>query len=235
MEEKQVIDSGMTLIDFFNLMIKNILLIITITVAVTVVGVIYTFNIAKPQFVSEGSVMVQVKRVEEVESTKDYNLSESFSLMKPVSEFIQKDLVINSVIEELNLDMTIDQFKRNLSVSYSTGSIFIIVKYESGDPEQTQLIVNTLIDNTIEIANATYPILNNTIYQMDSALLGEYSAPNKMLNVAISVILGAIISVVAVLLIEVLNTTVRNKKELEALLPGYQIIGVIPDIAKEGE
>lgn len=234
-EEKQINDNGMTLVDFFHLMIKNVLLIITITVATTVIGIIYTFNIAKPTYTAQTNIMVQVMKGEDNVSTNDIDVNMTFNLMQPVVEFIQQDLIIEKVIADLNLDISAKDFRSNLSVTYSSRSFFITIKYEAGDPEQAADIVNSLIDVSILTADADYPVLANTMYSMGEAKPGEYTSPNKTLNVAISIILGGIMGIVAVLLIEAFHNTIRNKKELEELLPGYQIIGVIPDITQEGE
>jgi len=155
--------------------------------------------------------------------------------MQPVSEFIQQDLIIERVIDELDLEITPKQFRSNLAVKYSSRSFFITVKYEAGDPKLARDIVNTLINISIDTANNEYPVLFNTMYSMGEAKDGIYTSPNKMLNIAISVILGGIMGVVTVLLMEAFHTTIRNKKELEAFLPDYQIIGVIPDIVSEGD
>jgi len=236
-EEKQINDSGMTLVDFFHLMIKNLLLIITITVAATVVGIIYTFNIAKPTYAAQTDVMVQVIRTSESENatTKDYDVNTTFNLMQPVAEFIQQDLIIEKVIADLDLDITPKELRNNLTVSYSNRSFFVNIKYEAKDPVLAKNVVNKIIDISITTANTDYPVLANTMYSMGEAKDGVYSSPNKPLNVIISIMLGGIIGVVTVLLIEVFHTTVRSRKELESLLPDYQVIGVIPDINLEGE
>lgn len=234
-EEKQFIDNGMTLVDFFHLIIKNLILIITITVATTVIGVIYTFNIAKPKYTAESFLIVQVMNGEDSTSTKDYDVNMTFNLMQPVSEFLQQDLIIERVIEDMNLDITPKQFRSNLAVNYSNRSFFITIKYEAGNPILARDIVNSLVDIAISTANNEYPVISNTIFSMGAAKDGIYTSPNKVLNIAISIILGGIIGIVTVLLIEAFHTTIRSKKELELLLPEYQIIGIIPDIVSEGE
>ena len=234
-EEMQVNENGMTLVEFFNLMIRNILLIVTITVATTVISVVYTFNIAKPTYTAQTDIMVQVMKGLDNESTNDFDVNTTLNLMQPVSEFIQQDMIMEAVIDDLNLDISASTLRSNLTISYSSRSFFITIKYESLDPENAADVVNSVVKNAIEIANDDYPILNNTMESMGIAKTGTYSSPNKVLNIAIGVILGGIIGVVMVLLIEVFHTTVRNKKELEALLPNYQVIGLIPDIVTEEE
>jgi capsular polysaccharide biosynthesis protein len=234
-EQMQGNENGMTLVEFFNLIIKNILLIVTITVATTVISVVYTYNIAKPTYTAQTKIIVQVMKGLDNESTNDYDLNTTKNLMATVSEFIQQDMIIEAVIEDLDLNITTSTLRNNLTVSYNSSSLLISVKYESLDPETSADVVNSVVENTISIANEEYPILNNTMKSMGIAKKGIYSSPNKVLNIAIGVILGGILGVVMVLLVEVFHTTVRNKKELEVLLPNYQVIGVIPDIVTEEE
>lgn len=242
MEEKQNIESGLSLSDLFTMIFHNIFLIVLITVFVTLVGSIYTFKVVKPTYQSKAVVMVQVDKTDSGGSnTNDYDVTLTLRLIQTVAEFFEKDVVLNDVSERTNvssLSTSISSkiMRDNLKVTYNTNSLYINLSYTSEDPEVAKVVLNEIIEVAIEIANSDYPVLKNTIYRVDNPQTGVYASPNKALNVIISVILGGVIGVVAALLVEILKSTIRNKKEVEALLPGYQVIGVISEIPeKEGD
>lgn len=242
MEEKQNIESGLSLSDLFTMIFHNIFLIVLITVFVTLVGSIYTFKVVKPTYQSKAVVMVQVDKTDSGGSnTNDYDVTLTLRLIQTVAEFFEKDVVLNDVSERTNVSslstsITSKIMRDNLKVTYNTNSLYINLSYTSEDPEVAKVVLNEIIEVAIEIANSDYPVLKNTIYRVDNPQTGLYKSPNKALNVIVSVILGGVIGVVAALLVEILKSTIRNKKEVEALLPGYQVIGVISEIPeKEGD
>ncbi|MDD3191720.1 MAG: Wzz/FepE/Etk N-terminal domain-containing protein [Bacilli bacterium] len=235
-EEQQIENSGISLVDLINMLLRNFILIVAITISITLIGIIYTFKVVDPTYKSSSDIIVQIDTTGgSGSSTTDYDLTNSLRIITTVSEYLKNGLIINAAIDELGLDMTAGQILKNLTVSYTTNSSIVTVSYESTDPVLTKRVVNAIITNAIDIANTQYPILSDTMYQMLPAEDGNYASPNKMLNVVISFLLGAIVGVGSALLIEAFKTTVRNKKELEQLLPHYQVIGVIPMLNGKGE
>ena len=229
MKEEQTIESGITLVELFNMLFRNIYLIIITTLAITLIGIIYTFNFVRPTYTSSSDIMVQVDKTSgEGTSTNDIDLTSTLRIVQTVAEFVEKDFVLDDVIEELGLETTAVGLREKLSVKYSSTSLFVTIKFEDEDPLVAKRVVNSIIENAIEIANGEFPVLNNVMIQGGSAKIGSYASPNKTLNIIISFIIGGVIGVGAALLLEFLKTTVRNKKELEALIGEYQVIGVIP-------
>lgn len=234
MKEEQAVESGISLVELFNMLFRNIYLIIFLTVITTILGVVYTFGLVKPTYAASSDIMVQVDKTSgSGETTNDIDLTSTLRIVQTVSEFVEKDFVIESVIDELGLEITPSNLRNNLSVKYSSTSLFITIKYTDIDPDIAKRVVNTLIKNAIQIANDEFPVLNNVMVQAGLAKKGTYASPNKLLNIIISIIIGVVIGVGTALVIEFLKTTVRNKKELEALISEYQVIGVIPLMSNE--
>lgn len=230
MEENNV-ESGVTLGELIKVLFRNIYLIIGVTVAVTIMGVIYTFKFVEPTYVSDADIMVQVDAGRFTSGqASDYDLTSTLRITQTIAEFLEKDIVLDAVIEELNLDMTPGQIRKGLKVTYSSQSLFVNVQFEGNDPEIAKRIVDSLISNAKEIAETKFSILKDTFEDLGEAKDARYASPNKPLNVIISILLGAVLGVVGALLLEAFKTTIRNKKELENLNTGYQIIGVIPQI-----
>lgn len=242
MEEKQNIETGLSLSDLFSMIFHNLFLIVMITGFVTLVGCIYTFKVIKPTYQSKAVVMVQVDKTGSGggSSTNDYDVTLTLRLIQTVAEFFEKDVVLNDVAEKdsvqsINRSITASEMRNNLRVSFNSNSLYVDLSYSSKDPEEARIVLDEIIAVAIEIANEEYPVLKNTIYRVDNPQTGKYASPNKVLNVIISFILGGVLGVVSALLLEIFKSTIRDKKEIEALLPGYQVIGIISEIPEKEE
>lgn len=234
MDEKQTVESGITLVELFQMLFRHIFLICLITIGVTIIGLVYTLKLIEPTYEAKTDIMVQVNKGSGNGTTaNDIDLTTTLRIVETVADFMKKDIVLDKTIEDLELDITPNRIRNNLKIQYSSSSLLINLSYEDHDPELAATILNEIVDNTIEIANSSFPVLNDTISKVGYAKKGTYSSPNKTLNTIISFILGGIIGVVVALLLEALKTTIRNKKDLEALIPNYQVIGVIPQLDEE--
>lgn len=236
MEETQSVDTGITLLDLFNMLFRHIILIAIITVTITALGALYTFQFVQPKYESSALIMVKVEKSEgSGDSTNDYDLTSTLRMIQTTAEFIETNRVLNDVIAKLDLDLTASQVRKNLDIKYSANSLIVTLTYQDESPTMSKLILNTIISSAKTIADEEFSILNNVIDPLDTAENGLYASPNKLLNLIISVLLGGIIGVVTAFLLETLKTTVRSKKELELLLANYQVIGVIPEITNGEE
>lgn len=242
MEENRNVESGISLVDLFTMLFHNIFIIVVITAFVTTVGAIYTLRLVEPMYQSKTDVMVQVDKTSGGgSSSTDIDVTLTLRLIQTVSEFLEKDIVLDKVVlEQEVIDaagvMTASDIRSNLNVSYNTNSLLLKITYKHTDPQAAAIVLNKIIDTAIEIANEDYPVLNNTIYKVGIPKKGIYVSPNKTLNILISIILGGILGIGAALAIEFFKTTIRSKKDIEMLLPKYQLIGLIPEIEpQEGE
>lgn len=215
---------GITIKELLNILLKRIFLIFLVTILTVSFGYYYAKYIIKPQFQSTTDILVQVYEDEEV------NLTETLRIIQTVSEFIQKDVVLKKAITEVGLNESPENIRKNLVITYSTQSFFITIKYTSHNQEKTKLLVDEIVYQAILIAKDDYPILDNTMHQMEEATEAIYVSPNILLYVIVSFFLGVILGVVLALILETLKTTVSSKEELENYLPQYRVLAEIPKV-----
>jgi capsular polysaccharide biosynthesis protein len=214
---------------------------------VLVLGVVYTFTIAKPQYTANTSLIIQVDAETTTGGSELSALQIANYLITTYGDFIISNTVLESVKTEIENEygivLSIQQIKNSISVTTATQNMFIYIETEADSPEIAQALANTLAENSIEIANSTYvdgeeekPVyrfLYNNLMIHDEALLPvSPSSPNKVLNVVISGLLGGIIALGVVFIKEFFNNKYKSVEDLERHL-NLKVIAAVPGTIKE--
>lgn len=228
MNEQLDATNEISLYDIYKILRSHLLIILSFTLIVAILATVYAYAIASPQYKSNADVMVQVQTDTTVQGSYDYTTAQK--LLATIAELMKKDVVLDQVILDLGLDMTAQQLRDGLTVTSSTTSYFINISYISPDNQLSMNVVNSVIDNAIDIANnnPSFSSLENKITRTSEAGVGVYESPNKPLYVVVGFILGGIIGVGFAFLKEMFNNTFKTKEQLENAF-GIQVLGVIPE------
>ena len=236
---------GISLKELFQIIWNNIALVLIISMWVLVLGVVYTFTIAKPQYTANTSLIIQVDA--ETTGSEISALQMANYLISTYGDFLVSNKVLESVKADVEAETGIalsnQQIKNVVSVTTEAQNMFIYIKVETYDPELAQSIANNLAENSIEIANSTYmdgdeekPVyrfLHNNLMVHDEALLPTSpSSPNKVLNIVISGLLGGIIALGVVFIKEFFNNKYKSVEDLERHL-NTKVIAAVPGTIKE--
>ncbi len=230
-------EEGISLQDLLRIIWDNIAMILIITMWVMVIGIVYTFVVVTPKYTADSSLIVQVD-VESTGTNEQSAIVIANNLIATYREFILSDTVLETVkadIPEL-ADVSLKSIKDSISVSTTNNVLIIYISVENESPELAQEIANTLISNSIEIANDEddpYILLQNKLKVFDQAKLPTGpSSPNKVLNIAISIILGGIIALGVVFIKEFFNNKFKTAEEVERHL-NVKVIANVPGTVKE--
>ncbi|WP_195932051.1 YveK family protein [Turicibacter sanguinis] len=213
--------------EIFGMLKKRWLMIVSITAAAVVIAGIISFFVLTPVYESSSTLLVSYKQNQE--SIMTYNdLTMSQKLVNTYSEIIKSRSISEEVLKKLDLDLTAEELSEKISVSKVNDTEIIRVKVSDTDPEMAALIANTISDvfkkeikNIMEIDNVS---------TIDTAKAPESPVkPNKLMNVAIASVLGAMVSVGLVFVLELLDRTYKTPTDVERHL-GLPIIGAIPDM-----
>ena len=225
---EQQIDQGneISLLDLYKILKHNFILIVVLTLLAGTIAGVFAFVIVDPKYKSNADIMVQVPFEG---SSENFDLLNAQRLLPTVAEFLKSERVLDNVITELDLDLSVNQIKSGLSIRSSTTSYFIYISYESTDRQLSRDVVNTVILEAVKLANTDddFSIFRNKITQTSTGKLGGYSSPNRPLYVVIGLILGGILGVGIALVKELFNNTFRTKEQLENSFD-IQVLGIIP-------
>ena len=231
-------EEGMTLQDLFRIVWLNKALIILVTLWIAVMGIVYTYVVVTPKYTAETSLIVQVD-VEQSGTSEQSAISVAQNLIGTYKEFVVSNLVLESVIEDVDgLDdgYSYDALRNSISISTTTGVLIIRISVENESAELAAEIADTLVANSIAIANDednAYVFLQDKLKLLDVAEIETNpSSPNKMLNIVISFLLGGILSLGIVFVKELFNNKFQSASEMEKYL-NLKVIAAVPGTMKE--
>lgn len=227
-------EEGISLLDLFNLVKDNIIVIIALVFITTLVGTLYTIFLEKPTYTATTSLIVQVSADGSTSEYTDILVSEK--LVKTFTVFIESQLVLDEARQELvgdDIEKSIDSLRDGLSVSNVTSTLILELKWTSETPEEASRIVNEVASAAVAAANTeTYTYLNDKLVVLDIAMVPTVAEKNTILNIVVSFILGSILSVAYIFIKEITNVTFKSYKEIEKVL-GLPVLSSAPDLGED--
>jgi len=238
MNPQLIEEEGMTLQELFKIVWLNIVLIFWVTLWIAVLGIVYTYAIVTPKYEADTSLIVQVD-VQNSGSSEQSAIYVAQNLIETYKEFVVSNLVLESVLQDvpdLPEGYTLQALRNSVSISSSSSVLIIRISVTNENPALAAEIANTLIENSIQIANdenTGYVLLQNKLKVLDTALVPTSpSSPNKLLNIVISVLLGGIVSLGIVFVRELFNNKFQSSSEMEKYL-NIKVIAAVPGTLKE--
>lgn len=222
-------EETISLQELFKTLKKRMGLIALITlVAITISGVV-SYLVLTPIYQTSTQILInQTKQDENQFNTQ--NIQTDLQLINTYNVIIKSTVILSEVIDELNLDRSIDTLNEQIKVGSEQNSQVVNISVEDPDPKVAVLIANTVattfekkivdlmnVDNVNILAAATLPENPSPI------------KPNPKLNMAIAMVIGLMLGVGVAFLLEYLDTTIKTEQDIEELL-GLPILGLISPI-----
>ena len=209
---------------FFVLKKKMWLICLSAIVCGGISGLV-SFYILEPVYEANTSLIVnkEIKKTQ-ITTTDDLNYVQKLAIT--YGEIIKSRTVITSTIEKLKLDMTYEELEKIISVSNVSDTQIIKISIEHKNPVLATKICNTIPEIfTKEVQRISKA---SGVEVIDKAIVPEEPIkPNKIMNIAIAMLLGVMVSVFVIFLTEALNTSIKEPKDIEEKL-GIPVFGVVP-------
>ncbi|MFA7461931.1 MAG: Wzz/FepE/Etk N-terminal domain-containing protein, partial [Anaerovoracaceae bacterium] len=213
------------LIDIILSHIKLILLI-------TVLSGVLAFSVSQfgltPYYESSVKLFVNNSRIGQADTTSISDLNASERLVNTYMEIVKSNTVLQKVSDSSGTGHSVAQLKQMVSTQSVKNTEIFYVTVTSDDPAGAQKLANQIAkDAPAEIMDF---VEATSVKVIDYATLPtEPSTPNVKLNTAIGFLLGLILSVLLVLLLDMLDVTIRSEEDLTKLVD-IPVLGVIPTI-----
>lgn len=220
--------------DLVDALKKRWLMILSITILTTVIAGVFSFYVIKPKY--QGGVKVFIgKEGGQTIADNNYNSSDIAmyqNLLKTYAEIIRtkdlaKDAVVSMGKEPTNAN--VGKILGGLSVTPSEDTQILRIGYQGIDKTEIVPTLTAVVNSFMMKSKQLIPNGNVQVIETPQEPTSPVS-PNKTLNVIIGFLLGLMISVGLAFLLEYLDNTVKNEKELESILADLPVIGVIPKV-----
>lgn len=205
---------------------KRILLIISILVIGT--GTAVGINYFLLPEIYQAQTQILVNQNNKGEAGNPWSINESdIQLIDTYNVIIKSPAILSKVIEELDLKLSSEALSNQITVSNEENSKVVNIIVEDTSAKQAVEIAN----KTAVVFKEEVPNLMNVdnINILSNAKLSDDIKPvkpNKILNVVASAVGSLLIGIGLTFLIEVLDTTIKDENDIEAISE-IPIIGVI--------
>lgn len=218
------------LISLIKVLLRKWWLIGGVTFVGLVLAAIYAYVMLDDVYTAESSMIVQVSNTGDSDYT---NLLTGQRLVDTYTEIATSNRVLDELIDNLDLSYTKSQLSSMIQVSSANDTLIIKLDVESTDPVLARDIANETVsivrDLSTEFAN-----LDNVEVLDTAETPASPSGPNRILYVAVGILLGGMIGVGIVLAIEYLDKNIKRGKDVENFL-GLRLLGTIPEYELDEE
>ena len=215
---------------------KNILLIALVAILVGSMFLGYTVFFMEPTYEATASMYVNNSSFSlgaTSFSVTSSDLSASNSLVSVYLYILESRTTMEEVIQAADLSYTPEQLKKMISTSSASKTGAFEVTVTSTNPAEVELIANSIAkilpERIAEIVDGT------SVRIVDYAIIpSERSGPSILLNTALGVVIGAILSaavvVVRYLLTDTSRVMIQSADDLRAMYPEFMVLSTIPDM-----
>lgn len=212
--------------------------IILIVVIFTLIGVIYTSVFVTPKYTANTKLLLATdsssedKVGEETITTTDVTINSK--LVSTYSELVQSNKIVRKVISNLGMEASKENaVRKSISVTAVKDTEVIQIAVTNEDAVLASKIANEVAKVFIDAVKEFYGIDN--VHVVDEAEIPEGpSNINHVKDVAIFVVIGAVVAIMYTLILNIVDTTIKSVEDIEKIskLP---VLAAIPiyDMAEE--
>ena len=212
------------LIDLFYYLKKKIWIIVTAFVVCALISMIYTVAFVDAVYTASTRMYVLNRTSDNYVSSSDF--SSSNYLISDYEVLITGQNVTKEVIQELGLNMTPSQLAGMISVESIDNTRVLQIRVVDTDPQRAASIANCVREiASVQIKRIMAVDAVNLIYEAE--VPQAKSGPNLTKNTCLAAALGLIGSVGVLVVIYLLDDTIRTEEDVERYL-GLSVLGVIP-------
>lgn len=202
--------------ELFEIFWQKKLQVVLIVAIFFVIGVIYTFGFVTPRYSASTTLALAQSSVNNnAESAiTSTDLTMNSKLVSTYSELVKSKLVLRQVKSNLNMNIDEDAIKNNIKVSSVKDTELIEITVTTREAEYSAKLANEIANVFTEKIKEIYKI--NNVQVIDKAEIdNEPSNINHKKDIVMFLLIGAVIAVVYVLLVNMLDTTVKTAEEVE--------------------
>lgn len=207
---------------------SRLLWMILAIVVIVIIGNVYTILTRIPMYQSNTTIVLVG------ESKKEYSQTDSQlnqNLIGTYSEIITSRKVLQQVIDNLKLKMTVDELSKNITTSSVEDTEIIRITVNNEKKKMAAEIANEVADVFSDEIQDIYNLENVAIIDKAEVAKEPYNI-NYVKDNVIYLMIGVVLSFGVVFVMYYFDTTIKSSEIVEEKL-GLTVIGIVPKESKE--
>ncbi|HGQ0408166.1 TPA: capsular polysaccharide biosynthesis protein [Streptococcus pneumoniae] len=228
MKEQNTIE--IDVFQLFKTLWQRKLMILLVALVTSAGAFAYSTFIVKPEYTSTTRIYVVNRNQGDKPGLTNQDLQAGTYLVKDYREIILSQDALEKVATNLKLDMPAKTLASKVQVAVPADTRIVSISVKDKQPEEASRIANSLREVAAEKIVAVTRVSDvTTLEEARPATIP--SSPNVRRNSLFGFLGGAVVTVIAVLLIELLDTRVKRPEDVEDVLK-IPLLGLVPDFDK---
>ncbi|CVS08696.1 capsular polysaccharide biosynthesis protein Cap5A [Streptococcus pneumoniae] len=228
MKEQNTIE--IDVFQLFKTLWKRKLMILIVALVTGTGAFAYSTFIVKPEYTSTTRIYVVNRNQGDKPGLTNQDLQAGTYLVKDYREIILSQDALEKVATNLKLDMPAKTLASKVQVAVPADTRIVSISVKDKQPEEASRIANSLREVAAEKIVAVTRVSDVTTFE-EARPATTPSSPNVRRNSLFGFLGGAVVTVIAVLLIELLDTRVKRPEDVEDVLK-IPLLGLVPDFDK---
>lgn len=228
MKEQNTIE--IDVFQLFKTLWQRKLMILLVALVTSVGAFAYSTFIVKPEYTSTTRIYVVNRNQGDKPGLTNQDLQAGTYLVKDYREIILSQDALEKVATNLKLDMPAKTLASKVQVAVPADTRVVSISVKDKQPEEASRIANSLREVAAEKIVAVTRVSDVTTLE-EARPATTPSSPNVRRNSLFGFLGGAVVTVIAVLLIELLDTRVKRPEDVEDVLK-IPLLGLVPDFDK---
>ncbi|VKC02812.1 capsular polysaccharide biosynthesis protein Cap5A [Streptococcus pneumoniae] len=228
MKEQNTIE--IDVFQLFKTLWQRKLMILLVALVTSAGAFAYSTFIVKPEYTSTTRIYVVNRNQGNKPGLTNQDLQAGTYLVKDYREIILSQDALEKVATNLKLDMPAKTLASKVQVTVPADTRIVSISVKDKQPEEASRIANSLREVAAEKIVAVTRVSDVTTLE-EARPATTPSSPNVRRNSLFGFLGGAVVTVIAVLLIELLDTRVKRPEDVEDVLK-IPLLGLVPDFDK---
>ena len=216
--------------DLFKILWKRKILIALVAIVAGALAFAYSAFIVKPEFTSTTRIYVVNRNQGDKPGLTNQDLQAGSYLVKDYREIILSQDVLEKVTSNLKLDLSPKALASKVKVTVPVDTRIVSISVNDRVPEEASRIANSLREVAAEKIISITRVSDVTTLE-EARPATAPSSPNIRRNTIIGLLGGTAFMVIAVLIVELVDTRVKRPEDIEDVMQ-IALLGVVPNLDK---
>lgn len=214
----------------FKILWKRKILIALVAIVAGALAFAYSAFIVKPEFTSTTRIYVVNRNQGDKPGLTNQDLQAGSYLVKDYREIILSQDVLEKVTSNLKLDLSPKDLAKKVKVTVPVDTRIVSISVNDRVPEEASRIANSLREVAAEKIISITRVSDVTTLEEARPAIAP-SSPNIRRNTIIGLLGGTVFMVIAILIVELVDTRVKRPEDIEDVMQ-IALLGVVPNLDK---